>query len=212
MWDRIINLVLNEIGEIRHAPRIYFVAILFLGGILAGIWTAMDWRYSSIIANRDAEISGLRSQRDEYRVKLNGATPDQVVQKIKELTNQVEALRNKETVARAKEWPALSATQIAEWAAKLGQTSVTSLAVLFKDHDSEGLRESLYEVFKKANWPNPTVFNAGFGIGLMVKARKDEPAALALIELFNSWGYAVKHDTEGEHTIGKLQLYIWTRP
>lgn len=106
----------------------------------------------------------------------------------------------------------MSPTQINEWAAKLNQTSVSFLAVFFSDQYSEDLRENLYEAFKKANWPNPTVLNGGRGTGLMIKARKEEPPALALIGLFNGWGYSVKHDTEGEITIGKLQLYIWTKP
>ena len=212
MWDRFINYVLNELWEVRHAPRIYIIAILVLGGTLAGIWTAIDWHYTGNVAQRDTEIRSLKAQLDEYRVKLNGATPDQLAQKIKDLTNQVEDLRNKEAIIRAKEWPTLSVTQIVGWAAKLGQTPVTFLAVLYKGQDSDGLRESLYEVFKKANWPNPTVLSAGYGTGLMIKSRKDEPAALALIGLFNDWGFAVKHDTEGEHTVGKLQLYIWAKP
>jgi hypothetical protein len=212
MWDRFINYASNELWEVRHTPRIYVAAILVLGGTLAGIWTAIDWHYTGNVAQRDAEIRSLKVQLEEYRVKLNGATPDQLAQKIKDLTNQVEDFRNKEAIIRTKEWPTLSATQIAGWAAKLSQTPVTILAVLYKGQDSDGLRESLYEVFKKANWPNPTVLSAGYGTGLMIKSRKDEPAALALIGLFNDWGFAVKHDTEGEHTVGKLQLYIWAKP
>jgi hypothetical protein len=207
--EQLVKHVVGEMGVIAHAPVTIVAALLIMGG---AIWWAMDWRYSGIIVNRDAEISSLRTQRDEYREKLSGATPDQAAHKIRDLNGQVEALQKKEAEIRAKEWPTLSSGQITEWASKLSQTPVGFLAVFFSDQYSEGLRGNLYEVFRRASWPNPTVLNAGHGIGLMIKARKDEPAALTLIALFNGWGYAVKHDTEGENTPGKLQFYIWTKP
>ena len=64
---------------ISNAPVVFGAALLILA---AGIWWAMDWRYSGVVTNRDAEISSLRTQRDEYKEKLSGASPDQAAQRI----------------------------------------------------------------------------------------------------------------------------------
>ena len=64
--DKLIEYVSREMRVIGHAPVAFFAAVLVLAG---GIWSALDWRYSGVIANRDAEISSLRTQRDEYKEK-----------------------------------------------------------------------------------------------------------------------------------------------
>lgn len=67
-----------------------FAVILVL--MLAAVWWLMDWRYGGIIANRDSEITLLRGQRDDYKDKLNGATPDQAKAKIESLEARLAAL------------------------------------------------------------------------------------------------------------------------
>lgn len=67
--DKLIEYVLREMRVIGHAPVAFFAAVLVLAG---GIWSALDWRYSGVIANRDAEISSLRTQRDEYKEAQRG--------------------------------------------------------------------------------------------------------------------------------------------
>jgi hypothetical protein len=63
--------------------------IIVVALILGAAWWLMDWRYSGvitnrdgIIANRDSEITLLKGQRDDYKDKLSGATPDQAKARI----------------------------------------------------------------------------------------------------------------------------------
>jgi len=45
-----------------------------------------------VIANRDSEISSLKTQRDEYKDKLSGATPDQAAQRVSALEIRIREL------------------------------------------------------------------------------------------------------------------------
>lgn len=56
--ESLVKYVVGEMSTIAHAPAIFIVALLVVTG---GIWWAIDWRYGSVIVNRDAEISSLRT-------------------------------------------------------------------------------------------------------------------------------------------------------
>jgi hypothetical protein len=87
--DKLIEYVLREMKVIGHAPVAFFAAVLVLAG---GMWWAMDWGYGRVIANRDSEISNLKTQRDEYKDKLSGATPDQAAQRVSALEIRIRQL------------------------------------------------------------------------------------------------------------------------
>jgi hypothetical protein len=90
--EQLIHYVLGELRVIARAPIVFAAALLILG---SGIWWALDWRYSGIIANRDSEISSLQIQRDEYKDKLSGASPEQAAQRIAALEAKVKDLEPK---------------------------------------------------------------------------------------------------------------------
>ena len=91
--ERFITYVLKEARIIRRASLIFATAILVVAGVLFyGIWQAMDWRYSGIIANINAELSSAKAVRDEYKDKLQGATPDQAKARIDDLEARVRRL------------------------------------------------------------------------------------------------------------------------
>jgi hypothetical protein len=52
----------------------------------------MDWRYGGVIANRDSTISLVASQRDDYKPKLGGASPDQAKARIDALEKRLALL------------------------------------------------------------------------------------------------------------------------
>jgi hypothetical protein len=87
--ESLVKYVLGEMNVIAHAPVTIVAALLIVAGV---IWWAMDWRYSGIIANRDAELSSARTQRDEYKEKLQGATPDQAKARIDELEARLSSI------------------------------------------------------------------------------------------------------------------------
>jgi hypothetical protein len=91
-WDKI----LAQVAVVTSAPLPFFVAVLIAAGL---IWLAMDWRYNAIItgregiiANKDSEITLLKGQRDDYKDKLSGATPDQAKARIDDLEGRLARL------------------------------------------------------------------------------------------------------------------------
>jgi hypothetical protein len=206
--EQLFKYVLGEMRLIAQTPVVFAMAVLVVGG---AIWWAMGWRYSGIIANRDSEISSLRTQRDEYKDKLSGASPDQAAHTIKSLTEQVAALRDKEGERSAKEWPMLTSKQITEWSISLAKYKPSFLAVFFTDPYPEQFRESLFEVFRNANWPNPTVLNAGYVTGIRIRAAENEPVALELLRLMDSLPVQKAYEYETPPTAGKVQIYIGKR-
>ena len=81
--------MLGELRVIRGAPVSFFSALLVVGG---ANWWAMDWRYGGIVANRDAELASAKAVRDEYKEKLQGATPDQAKARIDTLEARIKRL------------------------------------------------------------------------------------------------------------------------
>ena len=81
MFEIVFKYILGESKTLRAAPASSIAIIL---GVFAVVWIAMDWRYAGIIANRDgiiasrdAAIKLIETQRDDYKDKLGGASPDQ---------------------------------------------------------------------------------------------------------------------------------------
>jgi hypothetical protein len=59
-WDK----VLAQLGAVSSAPIPFFVALLIVAGF---IWWAINWRYSSVLGHRDAEISRLKAEKDDHK-------------------------------------------------------------------------------------------------------------------------------------------------
>src|SRR5277367_2788730 len=85
-------------------PHIIFLAVL---AVLAGaIWWGLGWKYENTIANkdgiiakRDSQISLLAAQRDDYRDKLNGASPDEAKQRVGTLEKRITELQQQLAIA-----------------------------------------------------------------------------------------------------------------
>jgi hypothetical protein len=74
-----------------------FAVILLL--MFAAVWWFVNYVHGGsisnrdgIISNKDSEIALLRSQRDEYKNKLSGATPDEAKAKIEALEARLSAI------------------------------------------------------------------------------------------------------------------------
>jgi hypothetical protein len=80
--QRFITYVLKEARIIRRASLIFATAILVIAGVLFyGIWQAMDWRYSGIIANMNAELSSAKAVRDEYSLGQTKSSTIKIVRR-----------------------------------------------------------------------------------------------------------------------------------
>src|SRR5713226_8615668 len=91
MFEIVIKYIVGESRTLRNAPA---SAIAIILGVFSVVWIAMDWRYAGIIANRDgiiasreATINLIAIQRDDYRDKLGGASPDQAKSRMDALEN-----------------------------------------------------------------------------------------------------------------------------
>jgi hypothetical protein len=174
------------------------------------VWLAMDWYYESAIGSIERELKRAVAQRDDYRQKLKGASPDQAASKIAHLEDELAVLQTS-SISKEKTWQALTPNQIDSLSAMLRRAPVGSLSILFVDQYSASFRESLNEVFRRALWP-PPVTEAVYGTGITVRSGPGVGPAFALVSLLKGLGYQVSHVTEGENTRGRIQIYIWNKP
>jgi hypothetical protein len=217
-WQDIVRFFSEQWRVISGARVSFFGGLLLLGVIVGAIeWNMLSWRYSvqldnkdSVISTKDATISQQSSFLEEYRNKLKGASPGEVVKKITELEAEVRNLESFKNSKIEREWLPLKEGEISRWAVKLSRYPQDFLAVFFEDESSAMFRESLYSVFEKAGWPNPTVLNGGRGIGIMFKANADEPAGSILLELFKS--VTPRVEWTKDEAMHKIQIYIWQKP
>src|SRR5262249_60686968 len=91
-WESLIKYVLGEMRVIADARLVFATALLVAG---MAIYWVMDWRYVAILSNRDSEIALLKSQRDDYKDKLGGASPDQARARIDALESRLAQLEPK---------------------------------------------------------------------------------------------------------------------
>jgi hypothetical protein len=130
----------------------------------------------SIINNKDSEIALLRTQRDEYKNKLSGATPDEAKAKIDTLERRVR-------LTVGKEWAPLSKTEIAALANVLQVISKTRIQIMYENALGKELAESILEAFKIAGWDGAWITpGSGFGSGILVGRGHRAIAVRAAIE------------------------------
>jgi hypothetical protein len=108
-WQDIVNFISGEWRVIQGARATFTLSVVMAGLLL---WGALSWRYSaqldnkdSIIAARNATIQAQDAFLAEYRSKLKGASPDEVVKKIANLESEVQSLQ---ALERARSGLALS--------------------------------------------------------------------------------------------------------
>jgi hypothetical protein len=174
------------------------------------VWLAMDWYYESAIVGIERELKRAVAQREDYRQKLKGASPDQAASKIAHLEDELAVLQTS-SISKEKTWQALTPNQIDSLSAMLRRYPVGSLSIFFVDQYSASFRESLNEVFRRALWP-PPVTEAAYRTGITVRSGPGVGPAFALVSLLKGLGYQVSHVTEGENTGGKIQIHIWNKP
>jgi hypothetical protein len=211
LWER----VEREWPQIKAAPASFASAVLGLSAIVGFItWLGLSFHYAGLLEGKEAviqqqreRVSALGDRIDEYKTRLQGASPSEAANRIANLEKEVEVLRPVERDRENKEWPPLNESQIATWAASLSSYKEGFVAVFFEDESSSKLRESLYEVLKRAGWPEPTVMNGGRRIGSGVRANENEPAAPVLIGLLKT----ISPDVEwikDETVLYKIQIYL----
>jgi hypothetical protein len=203
-----IQHVLRELKVIRGAPIAFFGAIAVLA---VGIWLAMNWGYGRVIDNRDAEISYIRTQRDDYKDKLSGASPDQAAQRIAALEAKVKDIEPKPQRHLTDEQKAKLIAALKPMAADLKQIFVFAEAA----REPTIFAMDFFNVFKQAtlepigpftSLPNYSTEN-GILVGLV---DPDKPSDLATkyIELLRSADLQVS-TTRGPGSNPKLDFDLF---
>jgi hypothetical protein len=169
MLDAIAKYILGEFQTIMNAPASFFLVLL---AGCAVIWWLMSWRYAGVIANRDSEISSLRTQRDEYKDKAGGASPDEVKSKLGELAEM-----SRYTVGA--KWPPLTDRQIAELGMKFAEIPKRRIQVMYSNYRGKDLAQNFADILKQAGWTD-IHFSEGGGLGFGVSTGRGDGAAIAL--------------------------------
>jgi hypothetical protein len=153
MFEAFIKYVLGEFRMIWDTPLSFATCV---AAVFLITWFAMDWRYGGVISNKDSELSLAKAQRDDYRDKLGGATPDQAKAKI-------EALEKTVSLTIGSKWEPLTKAEIDLLSKNLGAAPTVKVQVMYENALGKDLAQSFYGALKLAGW-NAT-FGPGGGLG-----------------------------------------------
>jgi hypothetical protein len=121
-------------------------AALALAALVAGVtFVVARFFYQRTIAIKDAKISLITEQRDDYREKLGGATPAQAKERIDALEAHVQLVTG---IA----WPALTPGQIDQLADRFRAIAPRLMHITYENRLGRTLAEGFAAAFEKAGW------------------------------------------------------------
>ena len=174
MLDSVIKYIVQEFRVIGEAPIVFTAAIL---AVLLVCWLALDWRYTGILENRDAELRLAKTQRDDYRNKLDGQSPDQARAKI-------EALEAKIRLTVGEKWEPLSADDVRRLSEAVKDLPKRRIQVMHSNYLGKDLAQTIADAFQMAGWQ--VHFSEGGGLGLGVSTGRGNGMALTLKRVIES--------------------------
>ena len=153
LWDKF----LREWHVIKQAPMSFGVAVAV--AVLV-IWGVFSWNYSGRLETKEATIEYQRTLIDDYRQKLQGASPDQAAGKIENLEREVAALKKEATATagrlKSSQGPwRLTPEERDKLKAALTGEGVFPFAILPIPSNPQAVSfaEDLLGLFNKAGWP-----------------------------------------------------------
>jgi hypothetical protein len=176
-----VSKLLQEWTVISGAPIAFISCIVVLAALIFGV---LNWSYGSRLASKDDQIALLTRQRDDYREKLGGASPDQAAQKITVLERRIEEVT-------ANRWPPLSREESAAITAALRSGDPFQIGVMSSLAACDDLAESFVRLFSDINWKSvrhSTYFSEGINTGIEVWSKTDEARSV---------GSAIERGTNG---------------
>lgn len=176
------------------------------------IWAVLGWSYRSRLQSRDDQIALLQRQRDDYKEKLGGASPDEAKARIEELERRL-----------GPPYP-LTPAQEARLASALTRTDAEARfsVLIISPLNAAEPGERMARAFKRSGWTvdfEATPFLRGEASGISVESPKDgheantprPAAAKTLLSLFDEAGVDVR---TGEQDLrpGKVILVVARAP
>jgi hypothetical protein len=144
----LVKYILGELAVIRGAPVAFLLSLLATSLL---IFYLMTWGYGR-------ENSYLRTQLDDYKEKLKGATPQEARDRI----DQLEKLSNE---VIGKRWQPLTPAQIDKLAEELKPfLNTVKVSIMYENSLGKSLAESVDIAFDKAGWTNRSL-GTGSGLG-----------------------------------------------
>jgi len=161
--DDSVSKFMDQITAIWSAPRPFILALVSLAAlIVGGSYWLFDWRYSGIIGHLESRIKLTEAQRDDYKTKLGGATPDEAKAKL-------EALQRIVYTAIGSKWEPLTKDEIERLGSTLETIPAKFLNILYENQLGKDFAQTLLEAFKKAKWREVYLSQTGgLGVGLAV--------------------------------------------
>lgn len=183
----LVRYILGELSVIRGAP-VAFILSIVAAGIL--IYYLMTWGYGR-------ENSYLRTQLDDYKEKLKGATPQ-------EARDRIDALEAAAKATIGKRWEPLSSSEIDSVADRLKSLSITNAQISYENDLGKALADSLAMAFKKAGWQNVQTFTGGTKVdpGIAIGFGEIGSSAKQEIERFTSLRFSSLTDSRIKHMPG----------
>jgi hypothetical protein len=148
----LLKYIIGEFSVIRGAPVSFGLSVIAVGLLT---FYLMTWGYGR-------ENSYLRTQLDDYKEKLKGATP----QEARERIDALEAAA-RETIGM--KWPALTVAEMDHLSTLLAATPKVQIRIMYENQLGKELAENLHSCFRKAGWTDVLLSTgSGFGLGISV--------------------------------------------
>jgi hypothetical protein len=181
--------IIQQWEAIVAAP-IPFLTVVAAVAIL--IWLGLSYAYQTRLASRDGEISLLVRQRDEYKDKLGGASPEQAKILIAELRAEVESLGKK---LQERDIEPDIANQIVN-ELKAGGSHEIQVTYATGDKSSAKFADTIAALLKRGGWkvrgPKAVYyFGSVFDLSILVGPGGDSDGARLLASIFNRHGMSI---------------------
>ena len=164
---------------------------------------------SAFLVWRDEHTGRVRAEGAQARAEhfaseaLAGHQPDP----------RVDELMARERQRLAREWPALTEQQIAEWETRLGSLQAPKPIAVFYDDGSQGLRAGIAQVFhERFQVELPMVAAATRNPGISIRSQPGDPEAEVLARLFHEYGTEPQRGVAPSATDLNVYVDIGVRP
>jgi hypothetical protein len=164
-----LSKIAQEWTVIQSAP----LSVITVCAIIAVvIWSVVSGIYGIRLANKDGEISLLTRQRDDYKDKLGGASPDQAKAKM-------DALEKRIALTIGSHWTPLTSDESAKLTAAVSGLEKRRIQVMYVNQLGKELAQSIADALRRGGWTDMH-FSEGGGLGIGISTGRGNGMAFKL--------------------------------
>jgi hypothetical protein len=180
-----LSKIAQEWTVIQSAP-LSFITVCAIAAVW--IWVIVSGIYSIRLANKDGEISLLTRQRDDYKDKLGGASPDQAKAKI-------DALEKRIALTIGSPWMPLTSDESTRLTAAVAGLEKRRIQVMYVNQLGKELAQSIADAFTRGGWTDMH-FSEGGGLGIGISTGRG-----------NGMAFKLKDAIEGSTRFKRVESY-----